>query len=217
MTTDTVETIYNEDKTRRVRLVYDEMGHEYDSPFDRGDGWEVVIPSGARFSLSPNSEAMFQHAFDEFNDRGRAVLFARWLHIFHGLEARLLYRYEHSLVAYSVQSFVGRAQHADWDSGPCGFVYFNADVSPESREWWDRQTEEFKSECYEALGQEATDWSNNNYYGLIVEEKRSGTKVYDDDAEDEDFEEWDETDGTVWGVLGTEWAEQYAKELLGEA
>jgi hypothetical protein len=211
---ETVETLYNEAKTRRVRIVYDIESHEDESPFERGDGWGAVIPSGARFTLTPNTQDRFQSEFDRFNDEGRAGLFARWLKIFHGLEARLLYRYDHSMVAYSVQSFAGRAQHADWDSGPCGFVYF-APEDEETRQWWDGLDEEAKAKAYESLGQEATDWSNNNYYGYIVERRATGTKVYDDDTEDEEFDEWAEED-SLWGMLGYDYAEQEAKRALEE-
>ena len=33
-----------------------------------------------------------------------------------------LYKYEHGAVAYSIRSFLGRAPHAEWDSGLTGFV-----------------------------------------------------------------------------------------------
>lgn len=34
-----------------------------------------------------------------------------------------LYLYDHSGISISSSSFVGRAHHADWDSGPVGFIY----------------------------------------------------------------------------------------------
>jgi hypothetical protein len=34
-----------------------------------------------------------------------------------------LYLYDHSGLAMSVGSFIGRAQHAEWDSGQVGFIY----------------------------------------------------------------------------------------------
>ena len=51
-----------------------------------------------------------------------------------------LYLYDHSIQSISMKSFVGRAHHADWDSGQIGWVYVThedikkeyGDVSPES-------------------------------------------------------------------------------------
>ena len=34
-----------------------------------------------------------------------------------------VYMYEHSNIALSTGSFIGRAQHAEWDSGQLGFIY----------------------------------------------------------------------------------------------
>lgn len=34
-----------------------------------------------------------------------------------------LYLYDHSGLAMSTRSFIGRAQHAEWDSGQVGFIY----------------------------------------------------------------------------------------------
>jgi hypothetical protein len=38
-----------------------------------------------------------------------------------------LYLYDHSGISISVGSFIGRAQHAEWDSGQVGFVYIIKD------------------------------------------------------------------------------------------
>lgn len=38
-----------------------------------------------------------------------------------------LFLYDHSVQSISTGSFVGRAQHAEWDSGPCGFIYMTKD------------------------------------------------------------------------------------------
>lgn len=41
-----------------------------------------------------------------------------------------LYLYDHSVQSVSTESFVGRAHHADWDSGQIGFIYANrADIN----------------------------------------------------------------------------------------
>lgn len=38
-------------------------------------------------------------------------------------EVRALFLYDHSIQSISMRSFVGRAQHAEWDSGQVGYVY----------------------------------------------------------------------------------------------
>ncbi len=34
-----------------------------------------------------------------------------------------IYKYEHGMVALSTESFIGRAHHAEWDSGLCGHIW----------------------------------------------------------------------------------------------
>ncbi len=34
-----------------------------------------------------------------------------------------VYKYEHSCVVLSTESFIGRAHHAEWDSGLCGHIW----------------------------------------------------------------------------------------------
>lgn len=47
-----------------------------------------------------------------------------------GLVALLpLYLYDHSGLAMSTGSFIGRAPHADWDSGQVGFIYMDKDTA----------------------------------------------------------------------------------------
>lgn len=43
-----------------------------------------------------------------------------------------LYLYDHSGLAMSTGSFIGRALHADWDSGPVGFIYMDKDTAMEN-------------------------------------------------------------------------------------
>lgn len=42
---------------------------------------------------------------------------------------RPLYLYDHSGITMSTGSFVGRAQHADWDSGQVGFIYMDKETA----------------------------------------------------------------------------------------
>lgn len=40
-----------------------------------------------------------------------------------------LYLYDHSGITLSTDSFIGRAQHAEWDSGQVGFIYMDKDTA----------------------------------------------------------------------------------------
>ncbi len=75
-----------------------------------------------------------------------------------------LYLYDHSILSISMQSFLGRAHHADWDSGIVGLVYAShadiakeyGDASPENiekaRQLLNSETETYdyylRGECY---------------------------------------------------------------------
>jgi hypothetical protein len=74
------------------------------------------------------------------------------------------YIYDHSVQSISTQSFLGRAHHADWDSGPVGYVSVShariaeefGDASPENieRAWGCLEAETcaydhyLRGECY---------------------------------------------------------------------
>jgi hypothetical protein len=151
--------------------------------------------------------AEFQSQFDEIYERHDGETFARYMRIFHGIEVLPVYLYDHSAVALSVGSFVGRAQHAEWDSGMVGFAY----ITPKKlEETGITDYEGAISTEVETLGQ----WMNGEVYGYVIEERRDFTKVYADSNETEEDFEWDETE-SCWGFIGYEHAESEAKAALG--
>lgn len=203
---DTIETFYNEDKTRRVRLEYDDDGSACD-PRDDDDFVQIVTPEMRNWNVR-TKDARFQSEHDQLYDKGLGGAFGRYLKIFHDVDAVPVFIYEHSGVALSTGSFIGRAQHAQWDSGMIGWAYIN----PDAEKWEGMEPEKILSGTVETLGQ----WMNGEVYGWISEKKVSGTKVYaDEDHEDEDFEEW-EVDESCWGYIGYEFAEEEAKGQLKE-
>lgn len=207
--TETIETLYSADRKRRVRIEYDEDGSASD-PRDYDELVEIVTPDLRRYNVR-TPDARFQREHDALYDRGLGGAFARYLKIFHNVEALPVYMYDHSAVALSVGSFVGRAQHAEWDSGQIGWVYIN----PDAERWEGMDDHGIMAGFVETLGQ----WMNGEVYGYVVERRVSGTKSYDeDDLEDEEFEEWveDEDDYGCWGIIGYDWAEEAAKAALGE-
>ena len=197
---DTVETFYNKDRTKRVRLEYDDDGSACD-PREDDELVDIVTGDLRRWNVRTEG-AMFQDAFNRFNDAGRAGLFRRWLKIFHDTDAAPVYMMEHSSVALSTGSF-----NDPWDSGQIGWAY----VRPDAEKWEDMDVPAILSGFVEELGK----WMNGEVYGWIAEAKVTGKKVYDGDAEDEEFEEWAETD-SCWGFIGSDYAEAEAKRELGE-
>lgn len=207
---DVVETRGN----YRARVVHDEDSSPFD-PRNDSDLVEIVTPPLSRWDVR-TKDAHFQEAFDRFEDFGRAGLFARWLKIFHGIHAYPVFMYEHSGVALSTGSFVGRAQHAQWDSGQIGWAYINPDA-----ERWEGFDEEAIITC---LVEELGRWMNGEVYGYIIERLVYWTKNYHDENGEElprwlelpsveSGEEWIEED-SCWGYIGYEWAEQEAKNIL---
>lgn len=212
MLDNTIETFYSQDGKRRVRIEYDSDGSACD-PRDDNDFVEIVTPELRRYNIATKN-AHFQREHDALLERGLGSSFGRYLKIFHGIDAYPVYMYDHSAVALSIGSFVGRAQHAEWDSGQVGWAYIN----PDTAEMWEGiELEKVIASYVETLGQ----WMNGEVYGYVVERKVrvSKTTYYNEDRyKTKDSWEWveDDDDCGCWGLIGYEWAEQAAKEALGE-
>lgn len=91
-------------------------------------------------------------------------------------ERFLLFKYDHSGVAYSSRSFVGRAQHANWDSGAVGYILIKR-----TSDWADHNK---RQEVAESWCRSLTTWANGWYYGYVIE-NADGTNIdscwgYDD-------------------------------------
>jgi hypothetical protein len=79
-----------------------------------------------------------------------------------------LWLYDHSIIGISTESFVGRAHHADWDSGQVGWIHAShADIAKEygdaSETSVEKATNLIKSET-EAYNL----YLNGEYYGYIL-------------------------------------------------
>jgi hypothetical protein len=192
----------------RVRIEPDEDG--YASNPREFMATEIVGPDLRRWTVR-TERAKFQREFDEIYDRLGGDVFPRYMRIFHDIEVVPVFMYEHSSVALSTGSFIGRAQHAEWDSGQVGFAY----ITPEKlEETGISDVEGAMSSEVEELGR----WMNGEVYGYIVEKKVRYSKTYylsEDRYKTEDGEEWVEVeDGACWGIIGYEWAEDMGKNAL---
>jgi hypothetical protein len=83
-----------------------------------------------------------------------------------------VYMYDHSGVALSTRSFLGRAHHAEWDSGRVGFIIATRASIKEAR-GWDRLTAPRIKEIQASLIAEIETYSkymNGEAYGFSVED-----------------------------------------------
>lgn len=201
MSDETVETIYTDDKQRRVRIEYDFDGSASD-PRDSFDGELIDIVCARHDMTEHTGGAKFESQHDRLYEAGIGKAFGRYLKIFHNIDAWPVYRYEHSGVALSLRDFNDR-----WDSGMIGWAYIN----PDAETWEGMEPKEIIAGHLSELAK----WMNGEVYGYIVERRITGTKIYDNDvAEPEPFEEWVEED-SCWGHIGIEWATQAARGALG--
>jgi hypothetical protein len=81
-----------------------------------------------------------------------------------------LYLYDHSGITMSTTSFLGRAQHASWDSGQVGFIYTTREKIFEMQ-GWKRLTKERKAKVEKYLvGEVATyeQYLTGDVYGYSI-------------------------------------------------
>jgi hypothetical protein len=186
----------------RVRL---EVDQDCPDPRDDDDMLEIVGPLLRRWNVRTEG-AEFQREFDELDDRGLAGVFPRFMRIFHDTKVMSVYLYDHSSVALSATSFIGRAQHAEWDSGQVGWAYVRPSIG-----WVDMDHERVISSWVETLGQ----WMNGETYGYVVEKKEFWSMEYaSPERADEEGWDWDWIE-SCWGYIDYEAAEEAAKEALG--
>lgn len=112
-----------------------------------------------------------------------------------GAEILPVYRYEHSQVAYSTQSFVGRAQHAEWDSGRVGFILATREkILKEYGNVRCTKVARAKARKYiEGEIETYSQWADGEVYGYVIK----GT----------DDEEID----SCWGFFGMDYCKQEAE------
>ncbi len=83
-----------------------------------------------------------------------------------------LYLYDHSGTSLSTQSFAGRAQHADWDSGRIGFI-FTTRKNVEKMQGWKRLTKERLAKIQGYLESEVKEYDQfmtGDVYGYVIED-----------------------------------------------
>lgn len=109
-----MEAIRTEEyKGYTIEVYYDECG---DSPRE-WDNMGKMVCFHKRYDLG-DKHSVRHEDFSGWNEMGE--------YLKKELKAVIvlpLFLYDHSGISISVGSFVGKAQHADWDSGQVGFIY----------------------------------------------------------------------------------------------
>ena len=110
-----------------------------------------------------------------------------------------LYLYDHSMQSISTRSFVGRAQHAEWDSGQVGFIYI---LKTTVRKEWKGDLKKAE-EVLEGEVEDYDRYMKGDIYGFRLYEKCDKCGQHTPDPKD-----------SVWGFFGTDWDNNGLKESL---
>jgi hypothetical protein len=78
-----------------------------------------------------------------------------------------LYLYDHGCISISTKSFVGRAHHAEWDSGQVGLIYVTKDSAAEFSNFKKAKKEKVQS-CLEAEVEAYNQYLIGNVYGYRI-------------------------------------------------
>jgi len=110
-----------------------------------------------------------------------------------------LYFYDHSVQSISMASFTGRAHHADWDSGPVGYVYATKAAIRESF-GVRRITAAIRTRAEAVLRAEIAQYDaylRGDVYAFLF-----NNRITDPDTGDIEYTEVDRS----YGFYGTDWA-----------
>lgn len=175
---DTVIEFVKSGKADRVKLEYDRSAgsweiRSYDTHFKK---WydEASFPG----TLTANRQEIFESLVDTLLNPDLYTLAAEKNII---LPLNL---YDHSMLHMSTSSFLGRAQHAEWDSGQVGWIY----AAPEDIE---KEYGSLTPESYEKA--EALLKSEVECYDYYLSGQCYGFRLYEDG---------EETD-SCWGFMGS--------------
>ncbi len=176
------ETITRGDYT--AEILYEEDS-SYCNPRDN-DNAAVLVCSHRNYNLGDREPTDTEL---EAARRGFNVL-VRYLELTEGaLAVQPLYLYDHSVLHMSTRSFVGRAQHAEWDSGMVGFAYVPRDNVCGT-------DAEHAPACIDEEVEEYDAWGSGDVYWI---------RVVNAAGEEEE---------SCGGYIGFKWAVEAANEML---
>lgn len=112
-----------------------------------------------------------------------------------------VYLYDHSVQYLSTQSFLGRAVHAEWDSGQVGVIFMTRDDI--AREFGTKRVEKLHRhrarKLMEAEVATLSEYVSGEVYGIVIERQ---------DADGD----WEQVD-SLWGIYGAEEARSEAEAM----
>lgn len=125
----------------------------------------IITPGGngtRRYTIDDRRHPL-QAAHDELRSRG--ISFGRYVNIFHPeYVVKPCFMYDHGNVRLSAETFLGRAQHANWDSGMIGWAIIELDT--EYGITFDPEA------CMEQELGNLSDWMNGETYYYTITDPR---------------------------------------------
>jgi hypothetical protein len=123
-----------------------------------------------------------------------------------------LYLYDHSGISMSTRSFRGRAHHAEWDSGPVGFIHVShEDIRKEYN--WKKLTEKRILQIQTYLKGEVEVYDQflrGDVYGFKLftppdKAQLIADELEEDDITEENIDRYCEEIDSCWGFYGHDW------------
>jgi hypothetical protein len=108
-----------------------------------------------------------------------------------------VYMVNHGGVELSTESFVGRAQHAEWDSCQVGWIVTTRKRADELGAAWESAEKQLRAEV-----KTYSQYISGDVYGFVVERKQ-------------ECGHWD-SDDSCWGFYGSDWAQNGLSDALAE-
>ncbi len=175
-----------ENKARGAYLEYNHRTHEWDlygyccwrTVFGNSEPEWEVLESAPKSQL--NGQGWF---FDTMLDALTIDDLKELLSEREDIVILPLYLYDHSIQSISTGSFIGRAQHAEWDSGQVGYIYADRDAILKAYASIDLDSVQKAAEVLEA---------ETEAYDMYLRGECYGFRLYEDGAEVD----------SCWGFLG---------------
>ena len=169
--------------------IYQDENH--DSPRE-WDNLDTMICFHSRYNLGDEHDynSQYFNSWEEFENQ--------LIKEFDPAVILPLYLYDHSGITISTNSFIGRAHHAEWDSGRVGFILMSKKAAKEN--WnWKCITKNRKEQIGNYLIAQV------KTYDQYLRGEIYGFQVKDNEGKDLD---------SCWGFYGSDWAENRLFEHL---
>ena len=148
------------DREYKIFIRYDESIGDFMEDYDFDADWKRGVRNGEIGILSLHRRYNVGHDHHTQDSDSLWESIEEFKKEFSSAKVLPLYCYEHSMVALSTRSFIGRAQHAEWDSGQIGWVVYDKGA--------------MSIGAVEATLQVYGDYINGNVFYIQLEERIEG-------------------------------------------